>query len=174
MSGIAALRRELDAASKLREAGAYVEKLNALRDQFEHQVSILPDGRERMNRFNCFAYALGLWDHPDYVQLVDAKSDSAVINSNTIAEMLSEGALVEIDPHEAKANDMVVYFDNGKVTHAAALSDKGVFRSKWGGNEVHAHGLWEVPASYGNVVRYFRRPASEAVFRRLDMTRGSR
>jgi hypothetical protein len=38
---------------------------------------------------------------------------------------------------------MVVYFDNGKVTHAAALGDKGALRSKWGGNEVHAHGLWD-------------------------------
>jgi hypothetical protein len=66
---------------------------------------------------------------------VDAKSDSAVINSDTIAKMLSEDALVEIDLHEAKANDMVVYFDNGKVTHAATLGDKGMFRSKWGGNE---------------------------------------
>jgi hypothetical protein len=53
--------------------------------------------------------------------------------------------LVEIDLHEAKANDMVVYFDNGKVTHAATLGDKGMFRSKWGGNEVHEHRLWEVP-----------------------------
>ena len=92
MSGIAALRRELDAASKLREVGAYVEKLNALRDQFEHQVSILPDGRERMNRFNCFAYALVLWNHPDYVQLVDAKSDSAVINSDTIGDRQVNGS----------------------------------------------------------------------------------
>ena len=105
---------------------------------------------------------------------MDAKSDSAVINSDTIAKMLSEDALVEIDLHEAKANDMVVYFDNGKVTHAATLGDKGMFRSKWGGNEVHEHRLWEVPASYGNVVRSFRRPPSEAVFSRVGVTKGSR
>ena len=82
--------------------------------------------------------------------------------------------MVEIDLHEAKANDMVVYFDNGKVTHAATLGDKGMFRSKWGGNEVHEHRLWEVPASYGNVVRSFRRPPSEAVFSRVGVTKGSR
>ena len=41
---------------------------------------------------------------------MDAKSDSAVINSDTIAKMLSEDALVEIDLHEAKANDMGCLF----------------------------------------------------------------
>jgi hypothetical protein len=171
--GIAALRRELDAASKLREVSAYEAKLNALRDQFGHRIAILPDGRERMARFNCFAYALGLWDHADYIRLVDAKNDSTVINSCTISEMLSEGALVEIDPNYTKANDMVVYFDNGRVTHAAVVGDMGAVRSKWGANEVHEHAVWDVPASYGDVVRYFRRPAPETVLRRFPCQKRS-
>jgi hypothetical protein len=89
MSGIAALRNELDVASKLKDANAYEARLNTLRDQFGHRIAILPEGRERIARFNCFAYALGLWDHAEYTRLVDNKSDSAVINSSTISEMLS-------------------------------------------------------------------------------------
>jgi hypothetical protein len=167
MSGIAALRNELDVASKLKDANAYEARLNTLRDQFGHRIAILPEGRERIARFNCFAYALGLWDHAEYTRLVDNKSDSAVINSSTISEMLSEGVLVETDPKHLHANDMVVYYDNGTVTHAGVVRDKCLVRSKWGANEVHEHAVWDVPASYGDVVRYFRRPAPEAVLRRL-------
>jgi hypothetical protein len=167
MPGIAALRHELDVASKLQEVSAYQAKLGVLRDRFGHRIAILLEGRERMARFNCFAYALGLWDHADYIRLVDAKNDSTVINSCTISEMLSEGALVEIDSNYAKANDMVVYFDDGRVTHAAVVGDKGAVRSKWGANEVHEHAVWDVPTSYGDVVRYFRRPAPETVLRRF-------
>jgi hypothetical protein len=53
------------------------------------------------------------------------------------------------------------------VTHAAVVGDKGAVRSKWGANEVHEHAVWDVPTSYGDVVRYFRRPAPETVLRRF-------
>jgi hypothetical protein len=120
-----------------------------------------------MCRFNCFAYALGIWDHPDYIGIVNDESDSSVINSGRMAEMLGKGVLVEIDSHEVKANDMVLYFHGRKVTHAATLDDTGALRSKWGRNEVYEHGLWEVPASYGKCARYFRRPAPADVFNLL-------
>jgi len=167
MPGIAALRHELDVASKLEEVSAYQAKLSVLRDRFGHRIAILPEGRERMARFNCFAYALGLWNHAEYIRLVVTNNDSAVINSSTISEMLSEGVLAETDPNYASANDIVVYFDNGRVTHAGVVGDKGLVRSKWGANEVHERAVWDVPATYGDVVRYFRKPALETVLHRF-------
>jgi hypothetical protein len=52
---------------------------------------------------------------------------------------------------------VVLYFDGGP-THAALVREAPpqlVPESKWGPSELHSHGLWEVPASYGDQVRFY-------------------
>jgi hypothetical protein len=63
MAGNAKLRRALDGATKLRFRHVYEETLEQLRHEHAHTISILPDGRDRIARFNCFAYGLGVWEH---------------------------------------------------------------------------------------------------------------
>ncbi len=72
MSGNAAPRLALDEASKLRVPREYTETLERLRREFGHSISMLPDGSNRIARFNCFAYGLGLWEHDDYIRRVNA------------------------------------------------------------------------------------------------------
>lgn len=72
--------------------------------------------------------------------------------------MLKEGILEEINADQIKAGDVALYFNEGAITHAAIVDDKQFLRSKWGGNEVHRHMLGEVPAQYGNQVRFFKKP----------------
>jgi hypothetical protein len=67
MSGNAALRHELDEASRIRFPHVYTETLERLRREFGHSIMILPDGSNRIARFNCFAYGLRLWEHDDYI-----------------------------------------------------------------------------------------------------------
>jgi hypothetical protein len=52
----------------------------------------------------------------------------------------------------------------GIVENASAES---TIRSKWGGNEVHRHKLWEVPACHGDHVRFLRAPGPQGVLARL-------
>lgn len=79
MSGNAALREELDEASRIRLQKVYIETLERLCREFGHSILILPDGNDRITRFNCFAYGLGLWEHDDYIRRVNAASNSAVV-----------------------------------------------------------------------------------------------
>jgi len=81
--------------------------------------------------------------------------------------MLDDDTIREIDPAEAAPGDVVVYFHKEAVTHAAVVVEEQTYRSKWGGNEVHQHGLWEVPAQYGDRVRYYRAPEPSIVLTRL-------
>ncbi len=60
ISGNAALRDELDEASRIRLPQVYIETLERLRREFGHSILILPDGSDRITRFNCFAYGLGV------------------------------------------------------------------------------------------------------------------
>jgi hypothetical protein len=174
MRGDAALRRELDAASGLRVAEDYRANLAALKTKPGHAISVLPDGRDRMARFNCFAYALGIWDHAEFVRMVDDSNNSAIADSRFVLAMLDEGALTEVISHQPEIGDIAIYFRDGSVTHAGAVSgnrDGLVLRSKWGGNEVHEHVLWEVPASYGDHARFFRAPGADMILCRLRARR---
>jgi hypothetical protein len=159
MPGNADLRRALDAACKLRVVSEYRDRIAALQTQYGHAISISQDGKERIERFNCFAYALGIWQHQTYIDLVDATSDSAVIDSEFVRYLIDAGTLVEVAPTEAREGDVVIYFHKDQPTHAgavAALSERTTVRSKWGGNEIHQHDIWEVPACYGDRVRVYR------------------
>jgi hypothetical protein len=167
MSGNAALRRKLDEASKIRIPAIYRETLAHLRRQFGHSISILSDGSGRTTRFNCFAYGLGVWDHPDFIRKVDAVENSAIISSQIVRSMIDDGALKAVAASEARQGDVAVYFHKENVTHAAVVGDDEMFRSKWGGNEVHAHGLWEVPAHYGDRICYYTAPKADAVLVRI-------
>ena len=163
MSGNAALRLALDEASKLRFRHEYTETLERLRREFGHSISMLPDGCNRIARFNCFAYGLGLWENVDYIRRVDAAENSAILNSQLVRVMLDDGTLEGIDAAKAASGDVLLYFNKEVVTHAAVVGAGQTYRSKWGGNEVHQHRLWEVPAQYGDRVRYYRAPDASAV-----------
>jgi hypothetical protein len=163
MAGNAQLRSELDTATKLRFRHQYTEALERLRREFAHSISILPDGRDRIERFNCFAYALGLWEHPEYIRRVDAASNSAVANSLVVRALLEGGKLIETSAAAAVPGDVVLYFDKKAITHAALISEQQTYCSKWGGDDVHQHRLWEVPAQYGNRVRYYRVPDASSI-----------
>ncbi len=84
---------------------------------------------------------------------------------SAFARYLIETALVEIAADEALSGDIVVYLDDdGTPRHAGkiASADKRI-KSKWGGGLFLEHGLWEVPESYGNTVRFYRAiPANNA------------
>jgi hypothetical protein len=161
MSGNRKLREALDAASSLTDWNVYLDTLESCRTQFDHGITVLPDGKGRLRRFNCYAYALGLWDHADYISAVDRSTNSAIVDTPFVKSMVQSGLLVKRSSPQPCAGDVAVYYHYGQPTHAAlvvSVDDAIWFQSKWGGNEVHRHGLWEVPAMYGDVVRFFRQP----------------
>jgi hypothetical protein len=112
-----------------------------------------------------------VWDKPRYERLVDQTNNSVLMNSGFIMERLDRGESIEIDAAEAQPNDIVVYFAGDQLKHAGriiAVSGKLTIRSKWGGNEVHEHELWEVPLEHGDEVRFFRPPDPKALLDRLE------
>jgi hypothetical protein len=103
MSGNKSLRRELDAASTIIFPSAYLAKLDELKKRFQHSIRVLPEAAGKIARFNCFAYAFGVWDKPRYERLVDQTNNSALMNSGFIMERLDRGELIEIDAAEAQS-----------------------------------------------------------------------
>jgi hypothetical protein len=77
---------------------------------------------------------------------VDEADTSAIVNSVYVRELLDKRDLLEVDPDAVQPNDVVLYFSEGELKHAGrvtSVASEFIIRSKWGGNEVHDHGIWE-------------------------------
>lgn len=51
---------------------------------------------------------------------------------------------------------LVMYFEAGSFRHVGLLRAGGRVESKWGQLGLFEHEPWEVPATYGTEIRYFR------------------
>jgi hypothetical protein len=74
-------------------------------------------------------------------------------------EWLIARHLVELD--EPRPSCLVCYFSDNLFTHAGVMLRENRVRSKWGQMPRYEHELTEVPAAYGNFVRFFQRPLPE-------------
>jgi len=166
-----ALRRALNSAVTLQRVDQYQGKLADLKRQFGHSIEIL----EPAGNYNCFAYAFGLADHPDFEALVLKTGKTAVMNSAFAAAELARADIIEMTQREAQPNDIVAYFSEDVLKHAGkifSVSAAPILRSKWGPGELHAHGLEEVPWSYGERIRFFQSPDPKPVLDRLYAAEG--
>ena len=82
--------------------------------------------------------------------------------------LISEGIL---ELHNSWKDDdhVVVYFNNSIPVHFGKI-DKRAIISKWGVVHVWMHGLWEVPLSYGNTVKFSDGQVDETVFWKVIMS----
>jgi len=156
----------------MRVVREYRARLEQLRAQYSHSIRILDDGSGQMDRFNCFAYAFGVWPSSRYDHLYVTTQASALMNSAFVSEMLSGDQLDEIHQRDVRPGDLILYFSAGALKHAGRIvsaSSGLIIHSKWGGNEVHEHALWEVSAEYGDIVRFCRRPDPGTILARLEI-----
>jgi len=109
----------------------------------------------------CFVHAFELVGSQAYNLISDADAGggrNVFFAGSAFARYLIEtGTLVEIAADETLSGDIVIYLDDdGAPSHAGkiASADKRT-KSKWGGGLFLEHGLWEVPESYGNTVRFY-------------------
>lgn len=170
VDGNTALRRALDDASTERDVRVYLETLTKLGPRHGHSITTEPSVL-RFSRFNCFAFAFRLTEHERYDRLVDAKQSSALLNAKLVTQLLERGDLIAVDYTSAKPGDIVLYFNGRNLTHAGRVIESEPrcrILSKWGGNEVHSHALWEVPLSYGATVRFVETPPPEDILQILE------
>lgn len=72
-----------------------------------------------------------------------------------------------VRPSDVADGDVVVYYSGDVARHAGRVHTGSII-SKWGTAHVWRHGLFEVPAAYGNRARFFQplaRSQAEDAFR---------
>jgi predicted AAA+ superfamily ATPase len=124
---------------------------------------------------NGFAYAFGLDRSKKYKEIAieDARDENKPIENRFFASfafvtyLLKENSLKEIDtPHEGC---LILYFNAGIPKHAGIvksndLMESPYIESKWGNFQaLFFHGIWDVPRSYGNKIKYYALPSWEEI-----------
>ncbi len=93
-------------------------------------------------RYTCMMHAFDFTERPEYV---------------TVAELnVWAGRLSPVSPAQARAHDLVFYLPDGRFKHVGLWTGRRRLVSKWGTGLLYDHKLFEVPASYGDNVRYFK------------------
>jgi len=166
------LRRVLEALTRREsDTAKHPELVAALPG---HSIKHVPRSDARSPRFpeyNCFAFAFNLAESHKY-RLI-ASRFTTIHADDTFADFLmKDGVLMEAPTPEAAA--VVVYFEGALPTHAGKFSGQRVL-SKWGIGELWEHGIREVPAQYGDVIKLYRNlppEISEPAFIRFAQSRG--
>lgn len=115
------------------------------------------------NRIECFKFVFGdkipkdIWDK--ITKLPPGKCKDLIVRS------FAEGFLALHD--ERKDNDeFVVYLKDDIPKHFGKISGDRV-ESKWGRGPIWKHGLWEVPLTYGDTVKFSTGKMDHSVLRKI-------
>lgn len=134
-----------------------IQAIEMLKQTFSHSIrliqEVIPEERKTW-AFNCYEFALGLRDRPEIKRI--ASGPSGIFPGDDFAQwFLTEKITLEITWDQREDNDLVVYLDKGQVRHFGLIHEEKII-SKWGGNHIWEHGLFEVPINYGDEARFFK------------------
>jgi hypothetical protein len=133
----------------------HCDLVRGLKSKFDHTIRCL----ERPGDGTCATYALDLLEA--YRPLVKELQDFGIRPGSAFMRWLVvEDHLAEISAIRDEA--LVCYFQEGVWQHVGIAIAGGRVGSKWGTYAVFDHRLSEVPANYGDNIRFFVRPSARA------------
>lgn len=144
------LRRRLVIENKT--ISGHCDRVAGLSQEFRHTIRCV----DRPTEGTCVTHALELLGR--FRPLVAQLQEAEVKPGRAFVEWLLRNEKQLVTP---KPDSLALYFDGETWKHAAVVLPDGRVRSEWGSYAVFEHRLSEVPADYGNAVRFFRRPCAE-------------
>jgi len=111
-------------------------------------------------RFNCHAFTFGLWRQEASWKLQDTHPDAWPDGSFVVRHLLP--VMSPVRPGDMPDEVAILYYEGDQLRHSGLQRGERV-RSKWGDSHTWEHGLFEVPASYGERVAHYVVPPSDIV-----------
>jgi hypothetical protein len=138
-------------------------------EKYKHSISLIEQGIPGTPEIyiTCYRHSFGLAK----VGLVDRLLKCYSVETGRDFGGFVIGRLHEISPEDAHDGDHIIYSTADQIEHAGNVKN-GVIESKWGKAHRWRHGVYEVPLSYGDIVRFYRHlPHDQAVCGFLDYAR---
>jgi hypothetical protein len=144
------------------KADCQVEFMQFLKTEYPHSIELWKEIQEGpadfkehppATHFNCFMFCLDI-QYGDIKEILG--SNGRRIPNSDFMLFLCNGYMTEKAGESSNEGDYVLYFSDQKIVHAGKL-ESGRVLSKWGSGHVWIHGIFEVPVTYGNQVKYFNK-----------------
>ena len=151
------LRRKLSeivATFTRRQVGEQIPRIAELKKTYRHSISLVREavaGRPETFKYNCVQYAPGLVNPPREVVQVARRYEHIFPSPNFMAHLASSHLLELPEPQDGS---IIVYWEDEEVRHAGKVEAPLVI-SKWGEFHLWRHRIYEVPITYGSIVRFF-------------------
>jgi hypothetical protein len=145
-----ALRKALDFPTGTSKS-EHAAKVAALRVIHAHEIALCSEA----SLLTCVPYALGIAEEPRYEAIARDFSGEIFAGSDFVNWLL-RGRLMEIGA--PRPNCLALYFSDSSWKHMGVLIGQNRINSKWGTFPIYEHAFWEVPASYGDELRFFDAP----------------
>jgi len=162
---------QITAQSTGNDVARQIPLVAALAEEYDHAIVLVQEAipeKPETFRHTCFQHAFELVNPPRLIVDIATLYPDVYPNADFVGYLI-EGQLFEVPPSDIQDDDVVVYFEAGIPRHAGKIHG-GLIVSKWGTAHYWKHRLWEVPATYGSEVRFFRpieRKKSEIAFVRF-------
>ncbi len=158
------LRTRLQEITDNPDVSSHRTMLEALRQELPHSIEMLSGPNDDL-QYNCVVHAFGVQEDQEYIALVLAGPQDVHGDTTFVQFMIENG---DLDEREHPASGLLaVYFHEGLVRHIGRLISEFRVISKWGIGHLYEHDFFEVPSSYGEVVRYFRSAERDQVLSRF-------
>jgi hypothetical protein len=157
------LRQSLSEITLDLEVGTHAARIDALREIFDHSILVV-ESEHPVERYTCGVHAFCLVEEPTYVEIAGVGFGRTFAGADFINFVLQRNLLIPRDVDEVIDNDLIIYFENGVFRHVGRTTGGRRVLSKWGIGLLYEHEVFEVPATYGDEVRYFCGPDPDACF----------
>lgn len=136
--------------------------VETLREELPHTIQLVSIADPAIHQ-NCFQWALDLCH--ELAHWVGEWGITDLFAGSKFVQGLIP-YLVPVSESDVDEGNLVLYFDEGIPTHAGLVKESDVI-SKWGKGHIYRHSRLEVPLSYGNEIRFYRKPPASVVATRF-------
>lgn len=150
------LRKRLETFCNRVSPEKNVALVDALMSEIPHSIVPVQSAHDLFT-FTCLVHALGFTGQVQYLAVAGLRLDKVFAGKAFASWLLQSGSLTEVSLSDAVIGSLVIYFDgDGEFVHVGLSKFNSRVESKWGQLGLYEHGLFEVPANYGDTVRYYK------------------
>jgi hypothetical protein len=150
-----ALRTAITAITEGHSVEEHARRLGELHVHIPHTIRVL-ESEAPLGAYTCVVHAFYLVGDPTYEGVASFGLGKTFAGKDFVESLVRAGKLASVQEHEARPDDFVIYFNEEDFCHIGRLRAPGRIASKWGTGLLVEHAVWEVPASYGQRVAFYR------------------
>ena len=129
------------------------QAIASLSKSYPHSISLQCNPNYMDSTSDCFLYVFEQRIHPALVNKI-RNIDTETSERPDFFQKLLLRHFIELHASREITDEVVVYFDGEIAKHFGIIIENDMIVSKWGIGLVWKHSVFEVPLSYGDIVKY--------------------